>query len=232
MNQIERMSTFGDTISLNFVTSGLIWIHARYWAVWKVRKNRGGNVPDLPDPRDRIPSFSVKLSNPVVISGRSPVRRLKPWYCLRSFIWYVVHAWPLKDACILGYLGSATWRSLCLSYRETTPIIALSPALSGKVRVVLRVRSARVAYHCIGWLGSRQVRSSFSISTAIKRARRSINNWTGISWFSTWNWIYLKTLTTNTPAASATISKPPETALPLTIAFWDLQVRKAPINRV
>ncbi len=54
----------------------------------------------------------------------------------------------------------------------------------------------------------------------------------GMSLRSIWNWNNLGKLTTNTPPAKKTISKPPEIALPLIIAFWDLQVRKAPITRV
>ncbi len=138
-----------------------------------------GNFLDLLDPASQYLAAQVfpwsfpTQSSSLKVSGTSPKTAI-----LFNVVYLACRTgtWALKDACILGYPGSPTWRLLCLSYRETSPTMAFRPTLSGQVRVVFRVRSARVAYHYIGLLGPRHVRSSFSTSTAIKSARSSVNN--------------------------------------------------------
>jgi len=126
--------------------------------------------------------------------------------------WHVGYACTLKDAFVLaGYQphgGYSAHRA-----EKNLPIMTFCSALSGKVGFIIRARSDRDAYRYIRLLGFAQPRFSFSMSIVIKRARKSVNKM-------------------NTPPANRTISKPPDIAFPLTIAFWDLQVRKDPIARV
>jgi hypothetical protein len=112
--------------------------HARMEAAMsQISPNLGAKI--------RNPSFALGLSNPVVASGNSPVRRQKFRYCLMA-------RGTRMDTqrCLYLIRASATGGYIVPTVPRKSPITTFRPILSGKVEIVIRVRPDRVAYHHIG----------------------------------------------------------------------------------